>query len=112
MLVEEAAITVLDSVIENNFIYGIKLVNSDSELSGDVFRNPPISTDDASYEVRNPRSLELINSNPSLTNSTFENSYYGIYVSAGDCPDVSEVNFNSNTYDVWPDECAADETPL
>ena len=105
VLVDGAAITIVDSVIENNLIYGIKLSSSDSIIENTVFRNPPIQTDDASDEIRNPRSLSIFNSNPSLTNSLFENNYYGIYVSAGDCPDVSRVNFSSNTYNVWPADC-------
>lgn len=105
VLVEEAQITIMDSVIENNLIYGIKLSSSDSIIENTIFRNPPIQTDDASDEIRNPRSLNLFNSNPSLTNSLFENNYYGIYVSSGDCPDVSQVNFSSNTYNIWPEDC-------
>ena len=105
VLVDGAAITIVDSVIENNLIYGIKLSSSDSIIENTVFRNPPIQIDDVSDEIRYPKSLNLFNSSPSLTNSLFENNYYGIYVSAGDCPDVSQVNFSSNTYDVWPADC-------
>jgi len=102
--VNDAAITIKNSVFENNAYCGLELINSDSDIQDTVFRG---QTADYFWGQRSA-GLILENSMPALKNVSFNNNYYGIYVS-GDCPDLSQVEFgsgdNANSVDVFPTTC-------
>ena len=91
---------------------GVQLDNSNSIIENTLFDN---NFNEFSF-MNNSSGLRLKNSEPSLTSSYFENNYYGIYITSGNCPsDLSGVIWgigdNSNTIDIFPETCLEPETP-
>ncbi len=109
VVIEKTSMTVSNSLFESNFYVGLELDNSTSTVQNSVFRGH--STKYSSWGMGSySRGLYLKNSNSILNNCHFENNYYGIYIEAGDCLDLSNVIFgteeNTNSVDIYPLSCS------
>ncbi|MFH1423458.1 MAG: lamin tail domain-containing protein, partial [Candidatus Nealsonbacteria bacterium] len=65
---------------------------------------------DSLFESNLYAGLELINATTTLKNVVFNKNEHGIYIEAGDCPDLLKVEFgsgeNANSANVFPSSCA------
>jgi parallel beta-helix repeat protein len=105
--VEDASLTIKNSLFENNVVAGLELINSTTTINKTTFKD-----NRASYKsgMKYSKGLLLNNSTPTFNQASFDNNYYGIYVESGSCPDLSGAKFgegaDANDFDVYPESCS------
>lgn len=74
---EGPAIIVSDSVFEYSNVYGLKLINSDSQIFNNIFRNNNLSSDPAGINA----GVYVTGGKPVLQNNIFSGNRRGLYLS-------------------------------
>lgn len=90
--IENATSTIVNSIFENSFSYGLELVNSNSYIADNVFRN--------NNNIRNfsgPSGLNIGSGSPKILNNIFQDNFIGINVSGGGAAEIENNIFNNNT---------------
>lgn len=103
--VRGAALSIKNSVFENNMYCGLELIGSASEIKDTVFRGHTVDY----FWGQRSAGLMLRDSIPIFKKADFRSNYHGVYVESGECPDLKEVTFGegeeANSLDVYPSTC-------
>ena len=99
-----AKVNIKDSIIENNR-RGLELIFASAIVENTLFRNHY----KRHRRQRGPSALYVLGkSNLNITNSHFENNYYGILINSRECPKMINITFgkgeNSNVIDLYPQD--------
>ncbi|MFH1978904.1 MAG: right-handed parallel beta-helix repeat-containing protein [Patescibacteria group bacterium] len=90
--VEEAGITISNSIFEYSKIYGFKVMNSDSQITNNIFRNNNNDSDPAGINA----GLYISGGSPTIQNNSFSENRRGLYLS-NSLAVVNSNSFNSNS---------------
>jgi len=91
---EGPVIDVSNSIFEYSKIHGLKVSNSDSQITNNIFRNNNSTNDPAGINS----SLYIVSGNTTVQNNTFEGNARGMYL-ADSKSTISSNIFTSNTSD-------------
>jgi competence ComEA-like helix-hairpin-helix protein len=97
--VENASISIKNSTIEHNQYRGIYLIDSDSAIDNVQLKDNPVCCPASNPTCHNQYGgygLEIKGGQPSVENSLFNNSYYGIYIHNSTQPLIKNNDFKDN----------------
>ena len=89
--VKDTSVKITNSIFENSKVYGLKLSNSNSAVSNNIFQNNNQDFDPAGYDG----GVLVLGGNPTIQNNRFLNNHRGIY-SYSPQSQISSNVFNSN----------------
>lgn len=90
--VQDASASISNSIFEHSEYYGLKLSNSSSTVSNNIFRSNNISLDPAGLGG----ALIVSGGGPVISNNTFSENFHGIYVAAAPFAKIDSNVFTSN----------------
>ena len=93
LYVENTSVNISNSVFEYSKVYGLSLTNSDSQVSGNVFRYNNTAGELSASGLRIFNSSST--SSPTIQNNTFQENRTGIALQGG-TPNISQNTFTSN----------------
>jgi len=91
LTVQNSSVNISNSIFEYSFVHGLKILNSDSRVSGNVFRNNNNERDPAGYAA----ALVVSGGSPLIQNNNFTENARGIYLS-GSTATMDSNDFQSN----------------
>jgi len=106
--VNQTSISIKNSVIENNMVSGLRLVNSNSIIDSVQILNHQFG---GSFDLINGKGIQIEGGSPIIKNSYINDNQYGIYTSKWHNPDtmvempatptIENNTFERNSYPIW-----------